>query len=643
MEIVVILIIIFIFEQIKWDIQAVLFFAIIIAFFVTLHMLPKNISLEKANTIGVIYACLFFLTSFICFSKHIIMAIISFIIACLFAVGVKNGAKNKNRKSSNKIENRTQVKCEDIQNNTIVLSNPERLGLGGYVFYTLMMKYEYEGKEKTQEIKNVSLSNLWIYKKNSEKFEYVFSSKDITEYDRDKYEIKIDSSIDDYYFFFIMAREIDSEKGNIYPLFTNPYTGQDYTKDFVIVNNKIGYVYAENLERIIYTNDDLEFLYCTHNKTKKDTSSLYLWKPDKGETCISTDFRYGLYYDFSNRNFYKTIKYPFREDNFINIYFYKKDCNSFYILMELAKTADDFEILPNKFEDDTETVNYRVRFNKKRLDDIALFYYSMDRVATYYTNQTAANYGLFYNKSILDTCGGTAIYNVPFIDYFKGLEGDFKVFNIISQFQLQKEQKDYFKKFVCHIYSKYDMPVDYDELPGEFIKDCICEDLQYTNLKEFLEKQYTKTHEIYNFKTFPEVLKEKCKGKYDLIKQDLIARKVIKSKWKSELELFRLVSQHYPSAIYQYHSDWLGLQSLDIYIPDLRIGIEYQGEQHYRVVDFFGGEEGFQKRQELDERKRKLCIENNVKLIEWKYDEAINKTILDNKILGIIETSMINN
>lgn len=636
MEIVIILILIFIFEQIKWDMQAVLFFGAIIFLFVVLNMLPKNIDSEKSDAIlGITFACIFFLTSFVCFSKHIIMAIISFLIASLFTIGIKSEIKNKACKLSNKIKNRTKVKCENIQNNTITLLNPKIMGYG-YVFYDLIMKYEYENKQKFHKIENVKQNNFWIYKKNGNSFECILSSDDIIEQQENQYEIIIDTNIDDYYLFFEIAREINPRDEGILPKFINYKTGQNYITDFLIVNNKTGYVYAENLERIIYTNDNLEFLYCTHNTAQKDISSLYLWKPKTGKVCLSEDFRYGLYYDFSNRNFYKTIKYPFREDNFINIYFYKKDCNSYYILMELAQTADDFEILPNKFEDDTETVNYRVRFNKKRLDDIALFYYSMDRIATYCTNQSAANYGLFYNKSVLDTCGGTAIYNVPFIDYFKGLEGEFKVFNIISQFQLQKEQKDYFKKLVCNIYTKYDMPVDYDKLPDEFIKDCICEDLQYTNLKEFLEKQYTKTHEIYNFKTFPDVLKEKCQDKYNLVKQDLIARKVIKSKWKSELDLFRLVHKHYPSAIYQYHADWLGLQSLDIYIPDLRIGIEYQGEQHYRVVDFFGGEESFHKRQELDERKRKLCIENNVKLIEWKYDEAITQINLDNKINELI-------
>lgn len=34
----------------------------------------------------------------------------------------------------------------------------------------------------------------------------------------------------------------------------------------------------------------------------------------------------------------------------------------------------------------------------------------------------------------------------------------------------------------------------------------------------------------------------------------------------------------------------------------------------------------------MDEKKRKLCQENKVKLIEWKYNEIISKITLDKKI-----------
>ena len=63
--------------------------------------------------------------------------------------------------------------------------------------------------------------------------------------------------------------------------------------------------------------------------------------------------------------------------------------------------------------------------------------------------------------------------------------------------------------------------------------------------------------------------------------------------------------------------------------------IEYQGEQHFRPVEFFGGEEQFLKQQEFDNKKRDFCKQNNFKLIEipyWDYniiDENYIKKLLN--------------
>ena len=38
------------------------------------------------------------------------------------------------------------------------------------------------------------------------------------------------------------------------------------------------------------------------------------------------------------------------------------------------------------------------------------------------------------------------------------------------------------------------------------------------------------------------------------------------------------------------------LLPFDFYLPEYNTCIEIQGKQHYKSVDFFGGEEGFKKR-----------------------------------------------
>lgn len=113
---------------------------------------------------------------------------------------------------------------------------------------------------------------------------------------------------------------------------------------------------------------------------------------------------------------------------------------------------------------------------------------------------------------------------------------------------------------------------------------------------------------------------------------DLVAKNQTTSKWKSEQQLFAIARKLYDDASYQYHEKWLGNQSLDIYIPSINIAIEYQGEQHYKPVELFGGVEHFHRQNKRDERKRQLCIKYGVKLIEWKYDEEISVKNFKKKI-----------
>ena len=104
--------------------------------------------------------------------------------------------------------------------------------------------------------------------------------------------------------------------------------------------------------------------------------------------------------------------------------------------------------------------------------------------------------------------------------------------------------------------------------------------------------------------------------------------------WISEMELLNLVRKTYPNeiVIHQGNPDWLGLQKLDVYIPNMKIAIEYQGRQHYEPIDFFGGEEGLNRTIERDQRKARLCSENGVKLIYFRYDEPITQKLVIERI-----------
>jgi len=97
----------------------------------------------------------------------------------------------------------------------------------------------------------------------------------------------------------------------------------------------------------------------------------------------------------------------------------------------------------------------------------------------------------------------------------------------------------------------------------------------------------------------------------------------VNSIWKSQDNLAFLARELYPDAEREYSPSWLGSQRIDVFLPSVNVAIEYQGEQHFRAVEFFGGEESFLANQRRDEKKRELCKLNGVKLIEWPYHCAI--------------------
>jgi len=107
--------------------------------------------------------------------------------------------------------------------------------------------------------------------------------------------------------------------------------------------------------------------------------------------------------------------------------------------------------------------------------------------------------------------------------------------------------------------------------------------------------------------------------------------------WIGETNLYYQIKEKFSNYNIVQHGrpSWLGKQHLDIWIPELKIGIEYHGAQHDRPVDFFGGQEAYEKNVERDNRKKALCIENGVQLIEvregYNLDDLIQQILFLNK------------
>lgn len=80
------------------------------------------------------------------------------------------------------------------------------------------------------------------------------------------------------------------------------------------------------------------------------------------------------------------------------------------------------------------------------------------------------------------------------------------------------------------------------------------------------------------------------------------------------------------------------LLQFDFYLPEFNVCIEYDGKQHYKPIDWFGGEENFKKQQLRDEIKEDYCKNNGIDLLRIPYTEFDNiKEIIINKIRNYVQ------
>lgn len=100
-------------------------------------------------------------------------------------------------------------------------------------------------------------------------------------------------------------------------------------------------------------------------------------------------------------------------------------------------------------------------------------------------------------------------------------------------------------------------------------------------------------------------------------------------RWKSEVALFEMLKKSFKGCEIRLHSQplWLEPQHLDIFLPEIGLAVEYMGEQHYKPIDFFGGQEGLKATTERDERKGTLCRHAGVKLEYVRFDENMKQRV----------------
>lgn len=153
-----------------------------------------------------------------------------------------------------------------------------------------------------------------------------------------------------------------------------------------------------------------------------------------------------------------------------------------------------------------------------------------------------------------------------------------------------------------------------------------------------IQKPYTKNNKMYC------LCQCECGNKIEVRKDHLLglnhSRTIscgCKSMSSGELKIKQLLEKYNINFKMQYCINNFSKYSLfDFAIFDkdnnLIKLIEFDGEQHFKPVDFFGGEEKYLLQLERDARKNKYCQENNLELLRipyWDYDK------IDLSYLGI--------
>ncbi|WP_315166743.1 hypothetical protein [Metaclostridioides mangenotii] len=300
-------------------------------------------------------------------------------------------------------------------------------------------------------------------------------------------------------------------------------------------------------------------------------------------------------------------KYNEDKDTY-KLFFSYRPGEQYYLACELVKKAFKHDILPNIFDDD-DSINHIVSFKKNQLNEVGLL---LKMIRNYPVNLGISGYNIY----------GIDIVFISSLGLYENKVINFKKPNILTHFLGLTKRRDNNPFEIMQARNVIEDIMDKDIFENELELVCL--------LREYIMKPM---QEMYNKIDFYEMTKDlNYQEERNKILEHVIINDKIPIKWKSEGEMFKLIFKNFSDAKFQYRPDWLKPQSLDVYVPSINAGFEYQGAQHYMEIKFFGGKEGFEHRQKLDENKKRLCKENRVKLIEWNYNESVNKPNLMKKL-----------
>ena len=111
--------------------------------------------------------------------------------------------------------------------------------------------------------------------------------------------------------------------------------------------------------------------------------------------------------------------------------------------------------------------------------------------------------------------------------------------------------------------------------------------------------------------------------------------------WVSETLLYQIVCRIFSSQLVIHHDrpEWLEGLELDIHVPRERLGLEYQGQQHFHPIEAWGGIEALESVRQRDSRKSTLCKKNGLRLIRIDYTEPLTEEHIRSRLSQAADNS----
>ena len=105
----------------------------------------------------------------------------------------------------------------------------------------------------------------------------------------------------------------------------------------------------------------------------------------------------------------------------------------------------------------------------------------------------------------------------------------------------------------------------------------------------------------------------------------------MKTKWKKETTMIRAMDELFPNSEYIVNGYYSWLKSpkgkpmqLDWYSPDLKIAVEFNGQQHYEYIKYFQRtKKDFKYLQDCDKTKKEICKKRKIILLSIPYDTKV--------------------